>query len=168
MYDEQLIKNFMPKLQHLASKYANDTYDEDELLSEGQIYLLEYLANKQNCTDKDLCNKAYASVNNRLKTFTTKNIPDKIALNECEISISLSPICDSDKLIQLLENILTDKEFIIITEYYGILSNQKTCNEIAKYFGVSGSRISEIRRRAEYKIRREFYCKNISLDDLFI
>ncbi|MBQ8218246.1 MAG: hypothetical protein IJZ79_02980 [Bacilli bacterium] len=167
MYDENIIINLMPKLKKLAAKYANEQHDEDELLSEGQLYLLEYLANKQNAENREqLSHKAYVSVNNRLKTFTSKPIEDTVALNDCVIVISHYMSCDSEKLIALIKDILSDKEFNIIMDYYGMYSNGKTCEEIAKEFGLSGSRISEIRRHAEYKIRHNFRNKHISLEDL--
>ena len=169
MYDDELIIKFMPKLQKMAAQYANDQCDEDELVSEGQLMLLEYLSNRQDIPNNILYNKAYNSVSKRLKTFATSklnNAIDTVSLNDCIIMVSQHYACDPEKLLQLLENILTEREFTIITNYYGIISDEKTCEELTKMFDLSISRISAIKRHAERKLKHYFHNRQVNLYDL--
>lgn len=170
MYDEAFITQFMPKLKYLAEKYTNENYDENDLLSEGQIYLLEYLSSKQqNLNKHNLSKLVYDSVDRRLKTFVNRKVDDNTEpLTENIVEITLNRVLKVEELIQLLKDTLTDREYTIITLYYGIVSDEKTIKDIAKMYKVTQERIKQIKVRAEKKIKTKLGENGITcLNDLY-
>ena len=171
MYNEQLITSFMPKLIKLAEKHADLQFDFDDVLSEGQIYMLDYLQKHQNEPVDE--HNLYCSVDHRLKTFVTNKKKKKD--EEDVIPIDTLIVIDTDhnsegveSFLSLIKSFLTEREFDIIAKSFGVYTISATFADIAKEYNLSVNRIKQIRDKAIVKIRVELAELNITCpEDLF-
>ena len=171
MYNEQLITSFMPKLIKLAEKHADLQLDFDDILSEGQIYMLDYLQKHQNEQVDE--HNLYCSVDHRLKTFVTnkKKKKDEENLIPIDTVIVIDTAHNSERVesfLSLIKSFLTEREFDIIAKSFGVYTTDATFADIAKEYNLSANRIKQIRDKAIVKIRVELAELNITCpEDLF-
>lgn len=172
MYNEQIIENLLPKISKLAEKHSNEYCDQDELFSEGQLYLVEYLykrrseANKQNIEAN-----AYKAISHRLKQFADKNVKtrsDEESLSDI-VTFNTIPVYRDIEFIELLRTILSERELIVIERYYGLNTYKSTFDQIGKDLQCSAETVRLTTRKAEHKIRTYLKKNNIDcLRDLFL
>lgn len=171
MYDEKLIMSFMPKLNKLANKYVNLQHDFNDVFSEGQLYMLDYLQTHQNEQINE--HNLYCSVDHRLKTFVTNNKKKKDKENVIPIDavIIIDAVHNSERIesfLSLIKSFLTEREFDIIAKSFGVYTISETFADIAKEYNLSANRIKQIRDKAIVKIRVELTALNITCpEDLF-
>lgn len=78
-----------------------------------------------------------------------------LILDEVELKIQIK------KLYQKMEDILKDREKMILELRYGLLNGAcKTQREIAEMLGISRSYVSRIEKRAIKKLYKELYIEN--------
>ena len=164
MFDEKFIEEFMPSLMTLVKKYANEEHDEDELLSDGQWSMLEYLRSHKD-DNKNLKKNLYASLENKLRKISEKHEEEKVSFDSIQF-VTVKTI-DPEKFIERIKECLNNKEFKILTDYYGVFTNSKTLKEIAKESNASEEHIRWTIKYAENKIRKSFKNCGISFEDLF-
>lgn len=164
-FDEKFIEEFMPSLMNLVKKYANEEHDEDELLSDGQMAMLDYLSNKEHCKNKNLKKNLYESLNRKLKNISTTHDDNKVEFDE--VTFGVIRTYDPDKLIDYIKEFLTDREFDLLTSYYGIFTYRKTLETLSKEFKLSREGVRWIIRRSENKVRQAFEENGLSFEDLF-
>lgn len=171
MYDQALINRFIPKIRYLAKRYVNDYYDEDELFSEGMLKLLEYMSNRPDVTyDSKFVHNAYAAVKQKLDLISSK-LPCEYNIVEIDTLYNTPEhkhAYNSVQLVKFLKQFLNEREFIVITAYYGIMTQKKSNKLLGKHFGVSGANIYRIRVEAERKLRKKFKQNDIDIEDLLI
>lgn len=166
MFDEKFIEEFMPSLMSLVKKYANEEHDEDELLSDGQMAMLEYLSNADRLKNKNLKHNLYTSLDAKLKRASAKH-EDENKVDFESISFVTIRTYDSDKLIEAIKECLNEREFDILTSYYGIFTYSKTLEALAKEKHIAKERVRWIIHTSEDKIRKSFEKNGIHLEDLF-
>lgn len=154
MYDEKFIEQCMPQLVELAKKYANHSHDCEDLLSEGQLYLLEYLKNKQeyNCDTTEF----YQSLDEKLN-YIVNGYPKTIDYYEQLYKIS------NERLYDLIKKNLSPTEHKIIIEYYGFCGKCKSTDELSKEYKVPKCDIIDIKCNAEDKIKKCFIKCGINI-----
>lgn len=166
MFDEKFIEEFMPSLMTLVKKYANEEHDEDELLSDGQMAMLEYLSNADRLKNKNLKRNLYHSLDLKLKLASAKH-EDENKVNIGLVSFMDIRTYDSDKFIEAIKECLNKREFDILTSYYGIFTYSKTLEAIAKEKHMTSQGVHWIIRTSEDKIRKSFEENGIRFEDLF-
>ena len=165
MFDEKFIEEFMPSLMSLVKKYANEEHDEDELLSDGQMAMLDYLSKEEHCKNKHLKKNLYESLNRKLKNISKKHDDTKVDFES--ISFVTIRTYDSDKFIETIKECLNEREFDLLTGYYGIFTYSKTLEALAKEKHIAKERVRWIIRKSEDKIRKSFEKNGIHFEDLF-
>ena len=158
MYDEELIKKFLPKIDHLANKYANDNCEYDELFSEGQYYILLYMNDHEN-VDEHLM---YTGLNNRLRKFAKETEENNVVDIENVIVYYEYKHVTIDDLIDTCKTLLSERAYDIFINYYSGVS----LAELSKKHGISRSRVMAIRNKALNTIRSYYKTNNIKLEDL--
>lgn len=166
MFDEKFIEEFMPSLMTLVKKYANEEYDEDELLSDGQMAMLEYISDTDRLKNKNLKRNLYGSLDSKLKLTSAKH-EDENKVNIESVSFIVIRTYDSDKFIKAIKDCLNKREFDILTSYYGIFTYSKTLEAIAKEKHITRAGVCWIIHESEDKIRQSFEKNGISFEDLF-
>lgn len=165
MYDETFIKEFMPSLMTLVKKYANCEHDEDELLSDGQMAMLDYLSKEEHCKNKNLKKNLYESLNRKLKNISEKHDDNKVEFDS--VTFRVIKTYDPEKLVEYIKECLTDREFDLLTGYYGIFTHNKTLETLSKECNLTRERVRWIIHSSENKIRKSFEKNGISFEDLF-
>lgn len=165
MFDEKFIEEFMPSLNTLAKKYANEEHDEDELLSDGQMAMLEYLSNTDRLKNKNLKRNLYHSLYLKLKRASAKHEDEKVNI-ELVSSMDIRTY-ESDNFIDAIKECLSKREFDILTSYYGIFTYRKTSIAIAKENHITSQGVLWIIHTSKDKIRKSFEKNGIRFEDLF-
>lgn len=146
MYNEKFIEQCMPHLVELANKYANNYYLCEDLLSEGQLYLLEYLKNKQEYS----CNEDFYQSLDKKLNYIVNGCPKNLDYYEQHYKLS------NEKLYDLIKKNLSPTEHKIIIEYYGFDGSCKSIKELSIKYNVSERDIIDVRCSAEDKIKKCF------------
>lgn len=164
MFDEKFIQDFMPSLIKIVKKYANDEHDEDELLSDGQLSMLEYLSG--HCKSKNLKYNLYRHLDNKLKKISEQHNEDQVNVDVDKLVIVKVSDYNIEDVLDIMRDCLSTREFDIITGFYGIYTTDKTCRQIADEFNMDLERVKWLKRRAEMKIKKACDKRGICLYDL--
>jgi len=182
-----LIKHNLRLVAHICKKFATSAVENDDLISVGTIGLIKaintYSLDKGNsfatfaakCIENEIlmllrCNKKHKSnislqeavgcdkEGNELILMDLLYTFDEGVFKQVENNIL------KEKLIKILKESLTKREFIIICYRYG-LNNVKTLTqrEIAKNLNISRSYISRIEKKALEKIRVQIDINDFDL-----
>lgn len=162
MYDEKLVRDFLPTVYKLAQRYENEYVDVDELYSEGLLVMTEYLKfNKRKKNNpSDIKQGLYYVVRRRLDKLS-HSMDD----NRCDVDIDL---CYSNiiyinlqGLYDILSKALTSREHDIINRIYGIYGKSETYQQIANDYDLTCERVRQISREALHKIKIHLNSNNI-------
>lgn len=151
MYDQFDVSKYLSTVEKLAKRYANSYHDFDELFSEGQLALVEYL-NKEDGSRPNLTGRLYSVIKNRI-TSLANIIDDNIDYNIDITSIQDISHIDSELLNDAL-NSIKDRERDIICKFYGLYTTKLTLSEIAEEYHISKSRVKDIRNCGENRMKR--------------
>ena len=155
MLDSKLIAEYLPTIEGLAKKYENDYHDYDELYSEGQLVLVEYLTKNSNDSRANIKGRLWSVINHRLRKLS-KEVDEYRDFDVNGDMIDLisrdPPNMDFTDLYNAI-NSLKEREQDVIKRYYGFDTNKQTLEEIGQTYNISKVRVKTIRQYAEYKIK---------------
>lgn len=173
---EELAKHNMRLVVHVAKKYSN-YHDNDELISVGSIGLVKALntyspdkgtqfatyaakcieneilmtwrANKKNLGNKSLYEPvSYDKEGNEVTLI------DLISQDEESVIGIVESKCVAEKLMEIIRNQLTEREYLIIAMRYGLEGREcMTQKEVAKVFKISRSYVSRIETKVLDKLK---------------
>lgn len=180
-----LVERNLRLVAHIAKKYSNTGKDPDDLISIGTIGLIKSVNTYNRGKSVRLATYAAKCIENEIlmNIRTTKKNKIEISLNDPigidkdgnEISFndilgtdSDTIIDDIDSKIQIkklycaIQNLLNDRERMIITKRYGLSGEEpKTQREVAKELGISRSYVSRIEKKAVLRMK-EAFCDDIN------
>lgn len=179
---EVLISHNLRLVAHIVKKY-NTSGEADDLISVGSIGLIKAINTFQYGKNTQFSTYAARCIENEILMLLRVNKKHSavMSLNEClgkdkegneicVMDIVQNEGCDviesvennilTEKLLEIIKNVLSDREYEIICLRYGIGSRPAyTQREIAKMLGISRSYISRLEKKA-IDIMREYVSKN--------
>ncbi|MBQ8598021.1 MAG: RNA polymerase sporulation sigma factor SigK [Lachnospiraceae bacterium] len=176
---EILIERNLRLVAHIAKKYQNASEDMEDLISIGTIGLIKAISSfdagkgklstyASRCIDNELLmllrskKKSSREVSLYEPIGTDKegneiNLLDIIEHEQEDITEQMELRENTLKLVELLDEVLTDRERTIIYMRYGLLTGKEiTQREIGEYMNISRSYVSRIEKRALLKLREGF------------
>lgn len=177
-----LIERNLRLVVHIAKKFSS-IKDVEDLISVGTIGLIkgiesfDYVKGTKLATYAARCieNEILMLIRNSKKTKNEVFLQDPIGTDKEGNEISLIDILNSSddtiidiveqkltikKMYKKLNNILSEKEQIIIKLRYGLIDGKvKTQKEIAKKLNISRSYVSRIEKKALSKLNKELLLK---------
>lgn len=166
-----LIEHNLRLVAHIIKKYYSIGYDQDDLISIGTIGLIKAVSSFDSSKGTRLATYAARCIENEVLMYFRNNrktmhdvyMSDPIdvdkdgnALTLIDVISDNSDIIDdidlkikSEKLKKLINEVLTDREKIIIEHRYGINEKKElTQREVAKMLNISRSYVSRIEKKA--------------------
>ncbi len=180
----RLIEHNLRLVAYIVNKHYGDSREQEDLVSIGTIGLIK--AAETFNPDKAISFSTYAStcIQNQIKMYfrKTKHRSSEVYMNEPidtdkngnEITIAdifKDDACvdeevdlriNMEKLYVFVNSVLDDRERMIISKRYGLMSENGTVSrplaqrEVAKMLGISRSYVSRIEKRALEKLKTEF------------
>ena len=182
---EILIKHNLRLVCHIAKKYSNYP-DNDELISVGSIGLIKavntYSLDKgtQLATYASRCieNEILMLIRSNKKHKNTVSLNTPVGTDKEGNEMCLSDMLSSDKnlinevenniilehLVAIMQEVLSPKEFRIISLRYPLNDKGLTQKEVAKIFGISRSYISRIEKKALEKVKNAIKEEDLYID----
>ncbi|MEG0830501.1 MAG: RNA polymerase sporulation sigma factor SigK [Anaerovoracaceae bacterium] len=172
-----LIEHNLRLVAHIAKKYTNTGYSNDDLISIGTIGLIKgvstYSSKKATklatYAAKCIENEILMSIRSSKKNKAEVSLSVPIGVDKDGNEISLNDVLGTDpdailndislkiqvaKLLDAIECTLTNREKTIILSRYGIFNHKpKTQREVASSLGISRSYVSRIEKKALLKLR---------------
>ena len=172
----QLILHNLRLVAHIAKKYHNLYGDQEELISIGIIGLIKAILSYDNEKSIRLATYASRCIENEIlmSLRTAKKYQNDISLHEpigtdrdgneiVMLDVVYSDTVDfadqlefqiqSEKVLNAVRDILTEREQIVIVLRYGLWNKEpKTQQEIATILGISRSYVSRIEKKALKKL----------------
>lgn len=180
-----LVTHNMRLVVHIAKKYVG-VMDSDDLISVGAIGLLkaidtfkydkgtQFSTYAAKCIDNEIlmtirANKKHQVCVSLYQTIGIDKEGNEITLidtlyNEENVALKIEEEAIKEKLMEIIKEVLTEREYHIICMRYG-LKDQEILpqREIAKKFGISRSYISRIEKKALLKLREYMITNEIDL-----
>jgi RNA polymerase sporulation-specific sigma factor len=175
----KLIEHNLRLVAHIVKKYYATGSNQDDLISIGTIGLIKAVSTFK--SDKDIRLATYAArcieneilmyFRNQMKSAQDVYISDPIdtdkegnaltlidvIANDSDIVEELDVQMKVEKLRQIIEKVLDERELEIIELRYGLNNKPElTQREIAKKLNISRSYVSRIEKSALEKLRRQF------------
>lgn len=171
-----LIERNLRLVAHIVKKYYNTGYDIDDLISIGTIGLIKSISTFDMKKGTRLATYAARCIENEIlmtirsnkKSKSEVSLQEPIGVDKEGNEISLLDVLGTDvndvidevhfkllkkKLYQSINQVLKDREKIIIELRYGLIDGIcKTQREIANMLGISRSYVSRIEKRAIEKL----------------
>lgn len=171
-----LIERNLRLVAHIVKKYYNNGYDIDDLISIGTIGLIKSISTFDMKKGTRLATYAARCIENEIlmtirsnkKSKSEVSLQEPIGVDKEGNEISLLDVLGTDvddvidevhfkllkkKLYQSINQVLKDREKIIIELRYGLIDGIcKTQREIANMLGISRSYVSRIEKRAIEKL----------------
>lgn len=171
-----LIERNLRLVAHIVKKYYNTGYDIDDLISIGTIGLIKAISTFDMEKGTRLATYAARCIENEIlmtirsnkKSKSEVSLQEPIGVDKEGNEISLLDVLGTDvddvidevhfkllkkKLYQSINQVLKDREKIIIELRYGLIDGIcKTQREIANMLGISRSYVSRIEKRAIEKL----------------
>lgn len=175
----KLIEHNLRLVAHIIKKYYSNYYEQDDLISIGSIGLIKAINSFNNDKGARLATYAAKCIENEILMYfrSIKKTAQEVSLNEpIESDTDGNPITLMDVMYSD-DTIADDIDLKIktkkISEYIGLLNNEKekeiiikrygingskplTQREIAKKMGISRSYVSRIEKRALMNLRKMF------------
>ncbi len=183
-----LIAHNLRLVAHIVKKYSNSSKEADDLISVGAIGLIKAINSYSSEKGAQLSTYAARCIENEILMLfrANKNHQCNISLEETigtekdgnEIMLA-DVICDNEhdvmemvesnilteKLINLIKETLTEREYKILSLRYGIGGKVAyTQREVAKKLGISRSYISRLEKKALETIREEVKINKLYAD----
>lgn len=176
---DKIIEHNLRLVSHIIKKYYSSYETPDELLSIGSLGLIKAVDSFNSKFGTRFATYGAKCVQNEILMFfrSRKKMGCEISINETidvdkdgnpltyldiisveeSIEAELDLKIHTDKLRELVEQALTERERTIIVLRYGLKGYQpKTQREVAKYLNISRSYVSRIEKKALCKLRSEF------------
>ena len=156
-YDDNLINECMTVIEQLTENNAGEV-DRDDLFSEAQMYLMEYLLTEP-VVDKDFKKKMTVYVNNKISDYIKskkKVFNDQVDFTHLIYFDESFNSLNIEQFLLAIQAVLNEREFDMLTKYFGIYSTPKTQIDIGKEYNISPNRVGQIIHNSERKIRRYF------------
>ncbi len=175
--EEILIERNLRLVAHIVKKYSNFNYDNEDLISIGTIGLIKGI--KTFKSDKNIKLATYCArcIENEIlmSLRITKKHKNTISLNEsagsdkdgnevsileklkdCKMNIEEEVVTNMqiEKMLSVLENVLTERELSIIKYRYGLNCDPMTQREVGALLGISRSFVSRIEKSALKKLNK--------------
>lgn len=175
-----LIERNMRLVAHIAKKYQNVEEEMEDLISIGTIGLIKAVSTFRNERGNRLATYAARCIENELlmhfrskkKAVKDVSLYEPIGTDKEGNQIKLMDVVESpeaelwervvlkkniSRLYQILPEVLTDRERLIICKRYGLYNTKPaTQREIADKLGISRSYVSRIEKKALEKLRKSF------------
>lgn len=183
---KELTLRNMRLVAHVAKKYQNSEEDMEDLISIGTIGLIKAISTYKEDYGSRLATYAARCIDNELlmhfrakkKTSREVSLYEPIGTDKEGNQINLLDVVESDepdvveileterqtkKVLALVPQVLSEREFFIITKRYGLYDNKPmTQREIAASLDISRSYVSRIEKRALEKLRKSFTESGVS------
>lgn len=185
--DEQakniLIEHNLRLVAHIVKKYCDDRNAED-LISLGTIGLIKGINTYKFDKNKKLSSYISRCIENEVLMYlrSVRKQKNEVYIDECmgtdkdgnnmtladilpssdeDISDIVADNIETQKLRRILKNILSETEYRIIIQRYGLFGVKKrTQQEIADALGISRSYVSRIEKKCLLKIAEAYHIKN--------
>lgn len=161
-YDDNLINECITVIEQLIEdKDIADNVDHDDLFSEAQMYLMEYLLTEP-VIDKNFKKNMTLYIRRKMSNYVTAK--KEILDNQVDIThiIYFDKSFDSlnvEQFLLAIRAVLNEREFDILTKYFGIYGTPKTQVDIGKEYNITANRVGQIIHNSERKIRG-YFMKN--------
>lgn len=177
---EELINHNLRLVAHIVKKYTTCSIAQEDLLSIGTIGLIKGINTYQiekgtkfssyiaKCVDNEILMairsesklSANISLEEAIGTDSEGNkysLIDVLESNDVDIAYMLDLEVEIKKMNSFIENVLSDREKLILQMRYGLGNHRKyTQNEIAEMLNISRSYVSRIQKKAIEKLSFEF------------
>lgn len=184
----KLVSHNLRLVAHIVKKYSNSTKDADDLISVGAIGLIKaintYVPNKgtqlstyaARCIENEILmlfrvNKKHQGTMSLEETLNVEKDGSDIVLSDLVADVDPDVMEQvevnilTEKLINLIKDTLTEREFKILTLRYGIGGSVAyTQREVAKKLGISRSYISRIEKKALCDVRERVKKEKLFVD----
>lgn len=185
--DEQakniLIEHNLRLVAHIVKKYCDDRNAED-LISLGTIGLIKGINTYKFDKNKKLSSYISRCIENEVLMYlrSVRKQKNEVYIDECmgtdkdgnnmtladilpssdeDISDIVADNIETQKLRRIMKNILSETEYRIIIQRYGLFGVKKrTQQEIADALGISRSYVSRIEKKCLLKIAEAYHIKN--------
>lgn len=178
MAKDELILHNMRLVAHVAKKYGNSEEELDDLLSIGTIGLIKavntfkadfgsrFATYAIRCIDNEMLmyfrgkkkTRGEVSLFEPIGTDREGNqihLLDVLETSEVDVALELEKQNQIQKLNDNMKEILTSREYLIISKRYGLADEEeKTQREIAEEIGISRSYVSRIEKHALEKMKK--------------
>lgn len=167
-----LVSHNLRLVAHIVKKYSNSTKDADDLISVGAIGLIKAINSYSSAKGTQLSTYAARCIENEIlmlfraqkKHQSTVSLEETLGADADNGEVSLSDVVAdlepdmmeqvesnilTEKLIEIIKNNLTSREYKILVMRYGIGGTVAyTQKEVAKKLGISRSYISRLEKKA--------------------
>ena len=174
---EELILHNMRLVAHVAKKYQNEEDELEDLISIGTIGLIKAVSTFDYNYGNRFATYAIRCIENELLMYFRKskkrklevslyepigtdkegkhiNLMEVLLIDEVDVTKQMEIRRDIDLIKKHFDNILSDRESVIIKKRYGLCGEQEmTQREIAKEMGISRSYVSRIEKKALDKLK---------------
>ena len=175
---EELILHNMRLVAHVAKKYQSSEDEVEDLISIGTIGLLKAVSTFDYNFGNRFATYAIRCIENELlmhfrKTKKTKmevslfepigtdkegkqiHLMEVLLVDDVDIARQMEIHRDVDMIIKHMEQVLTEREFMIMKKRYGLFGEKEyTQREIADMLGISRSYVSRIEKKALEKLKK--------------
>lgn len=175
---EELILHNMRLVAHVAKKYQGNEEEVEDLISIGTIGLLKAVSTFDYHFGNRFATYAIRCIENELlmhfrKTKKTKmevslyepigtdkegkqiHLMEVLLVDEVDVARQMEIHRDVDIVVKQMEDILSEREFMIIKKRYGLFGEQEyTQREIADALNISRSYVSRIEKKALEKLKK--------------
>ena len=174
-----LVERNLRLVAHIAKKYANANYDQEDIISIGTIGLIKGINSYKGNKGVRLATYAARCIENEILMYLrgNKKISQEVSLNDAlgqdkeGNEITFMDVIESNdrniedeidlkfkvkKLYKKISEVLQDREKLILELRFGLNGKDvKTQNEIAEMLGISRSYVSRIETKAINKLSKE-------------
>ena len=180
-----LVSHNLRLVAHIVKKYSNSAKEADDLISVGAIGLIKAI-NSYSCekgaqlstyaarcieneilmlfraNKKHQCNISLEETIGTEKDGNEIMLADVLCDNENDVMEAVESNILTEKLIKLIKETLTDREYKILVLRYGIGGRVAyTQREVAKKLGISRSYISRLEKKALEIVREQVKIKKL-------
>ncbi|MDD7411936.1 MAG: RNA polymerase sporulation sigma factor SigK [bacterium] len=172
----ELVEHNLRLVAHIAKKYLHSDMDQDDLVSIGSIGLIKAVASYRpesgrlaayasRCIENEMLMalrsskkyRANVSLNQPIGSDSEGNeiqIMDILGTDEDAVMDSVALRIESGRVVQLMEQVLDQREQAVIRLRYGILDGEcRPQHEVARQLGISRSYVSRIEKHALEMLR---------------
>ncbi len=176
--EDILIERNLRLVAHIAKKYSNFNYDNEDLISIGTIGLIKgvktFKSDKNiklatycaRCIENEILmslrvtkkHKNTASLNDTVgmdKDGNEVSMMEKIKDNKIDIAKEVETNMEIEKLMAILEKTLTERELTIIKHRYGLGCDPLPQREVGEMLNISRSFVSRLEKSALKKLNKQ-------------
>lgn len=166
-YDTKAIQSYIPIVKSIAKKYTTNNNEYEELVSEGYVYMLNYINNHDTIVKSNF----YNALDSKIKTYANRVAKNNLIITDIEnVTYTINPILlDKRKINKDIKELLSEREYYVIVNYFGIFGEKQSLVEISKAYNISSERIRVTKVKALNKIKAYLTKLGVnSIEDLYI